>query len=76
MAQPDNWRQQERMQKQNRDFLDALDHLTEELGYPPTRQELADRLGVSVDTARRTAARLLKAGEVHESGPRTMKIAL
>ena len=76
MAQPDNWRQRERMLQQDEAFLDALDHLTEELGYPPTREEMAERLDVSVDTVRRTAQRLLRAGQVTESGPRTMRIAL
>jgi DNA-directed RNA polymerase specialized sigma subunit len=76
MAQPDNWRQRERMAEQEDTFLDALDHLTDELGYPPTREELAQKMEVSIDTAQRVARRLLRDGRIIENGPRTMRIAL
>lgn len=72
-----NWRQEQEAAEKRQAILDALDRLTDELGYPPTRKEIADHLGVSVSTVERFVKLMIQEGLLEEGpSPRTLRFPL
>lgn len=71
-----NWRQGPASEETRTKILDMIERFTEEHGYPPTKHEIADDLGIAYNTARRHIAVLIADGRLEEGdGPRTLRIA-
>jgi SOS-response transcriptional repressor LexA len=71
-----NWKQREAARRRREEILKTIEDFIDEHGYPPTRQEVADLNGCSLETASRQIRTLISEGRLTEgNGPRTLAIA-
>lgn len=77
MAQPRNWKQDEKGRQRREEILAAVERFIDEHGYSPTKAELATMIGVSEYTIYSHVKKLIAEGRLEEGpGPRTLRIPL